>query len=476
MHPDRIFPADVKTRDIARQLFAHVEDLPIVSPHGHTDPRWFASNEPFPNPVELLIKPDHYLYRMLYSQGIYLEDLGIHGSSERVVEQDPRKIWRLFCSHYHLFRATPSRMWLDHSLHSVFGIEERLEQKNADLIYDAISDKLNHPDFLPRQLFERFRIEVLCTTEAATDQLDYHKQLRDSGWYDGIPGRIITSFRPDSVVDPEFEDFSKNVDRLAEITGIDVGDFQGYLQALRKRRLDFIALGATSTDHGHPTARTANLSAHECQALYAKIRSGAFPAADAELFRAQMLTEMAAMSIDDGLVMQIHAGAKRNHNEQLFRAFGRDRGADIPSSTNFVDGLKPLLDRFGIRRDLRIILFTLDETTYSRELAPLAGHYPVLTLGPAWWFFDSVEGMRRYKEQVIETAGFYNTAGFNDDTRAFLSIPARHDLARRVDCRILAEWVADHRLADWEAAELAEELAVGLARKAYKLERSRISV
>jgi glucuronate isomerase len=182
-----------------------------------------------------------------------------------------------------------------------------------------------------------------------------------------------------------------------------------------------------------------------------------------------MLTEMATMSADDGLVMQIHPGAFRNHNPWLFEHYGRDKGADIPTATDYVHALRPLLARHGNNPKLTIILFTLDETSYARELAPLAGHYPSLKLGPSWWFHDSPEGMRRFRQQVTETAGFYNTVGFNDDTRAFLSIPARHDVARRMDCGFLAQLVVEHRMEDWEAAELARALAYDLAKQAYKL-------
>jgi glucuronate isomerase len=287
----------------------------------------------------------------------------------------------------------------------------------------------------------------------------------DSDWQ----GRIITTFRPDPVLDPEFEGFKTNLSILGSITGKDTTNYSQYLEALRDRRAFFKAHGATATDHGHPTACTANLSLSESEALFNKVFTSDFSAAEAELFRAQMLTEMATMSLDDGLVMQIHPGSHRNHNSHLFETFGRDKGADIPIQTEYVKALKPLLDRYGNEPNLSIILFTLDETAYSRELAPLAGHYPILKLGPAWWFHDSPEGMRRIREQTIETAGFYNTVGFNDDTRAFLSIPARHDMSRRIDCSFLARLVAEHRMDEKEASEVAELLAYNLVKNAYKL-------
>jgi len=465
LHDDRLFPAEPGTRAIARRLYALVKDLPIVSPHGHTDPRWFAEDEPFADPASLLVIPDHYVFRMLYSQGVALEDLGIPRRDGGPVEQDARRIWRRFAEHYHLFRGTPTRLWLDHVFSVVFGIEVRLGPDTADGYFDRIDAALRTPAFRPRALFERFNIEVLATTESPTDPLDHHRRLREGNWR----GRVVTAFRPDPVVDPEFEGFAANLDALGSLAGEDTGSYGGYLAALMNRRRHFAAMGATSTDHGHPTAATFDLGRAEAEALFAKARAGACTPAEAERFRGHMLMEMARMSIEDGLVMQIHPGSVRNHNPGLFQRFGRDKGADIPRRTDYVHDLKPLLDRYGNDRRLTLILFTLDETAYSRELAPLAGHYPALRLGPAWWFFDSPEGMRRYRSWTTETAGFCNTVGFNDDTRAFLSIPARHDVARRVDCAYLAELVADHRLEEDEAAELAPDLAYGLAKRAYKL-------
>jgi len=465
LHPDRLLPPDPAVRAIARRLHDGVAALPIVSPHGHTDPRWFAENRAFDNPAALIVVPDHYVFRMLYSQGARLEDLGIPTLDGTPVESDPRAIWRRFAAHYHLFRGTPTRYWLDHTFAELFGLNETLAAGNADAFYDAIAAALARPEFLPRALIERFNVEVIATTDSPIDDLRYHTAIRASGW----KGRVVPTYRPDSVVDPEFEGFVANVARLGEVSGADVGSFAGYLEAHRKRRAFFRSLGATATDHGHPTARTADLPRADAEALYRRVIAGNASPADAEMFRAQMLTEMAAMSADDGLVMQIHAGAIRNHNPMLFARFGRNAGADIPARTDYVSALKPLLDRFGNDADLTIVLFTLDETTYARELAPLAGHYPALRLGPPWWFYDSPHGMHRFREAVTETAGFYNTVGFNDDTRALPSIPARHDMARRMDCAYLATLVATYRLGEDEAHEVARDLAYGLAKRAYRL-------
>ncbi len=465
LHADRLFPVDPASRRLARELYATVRDLPIISPHGHTDPQWFADDLPFANASALFITPDHYVFRMLYSQGLRLEDLGIPRRDGGAVEQDARKIWRTFATHYHLFRGTPTRSWLDHAFATVFGIDERLAESSADRYFDHINACLAKPEFRPRALFARFNIEVLATTESPLAPLDHHRKIRASGW----KGRVITAYRPDPVVDPEFEGFRDSVARLGAIAGENAATWRGYLAAHRDRRAYFKGMGATSTDHGHPTARTCDLPEPACQQLLDRALAGTATPEEAEEFRGQMLTEMARMSLDDGLVMQIHPGSLRSHNPLVFRDFGRDKGADIPTRTDYVRALKPLLDRYGNERNLTVILFTLDESTYARELAPLAGHYPILKLGPPWWFHDSPEGMRRFREQATETAGFYNTVGFNDDTRAFMSIPARHDVARRMDCRFLATLAAEHRIGEDEAFALAPELAYGLAKRAYKL-------
>jgi glucuronate isomerase len=461
IHPDRLFPAEPSTRKIARTLYDYVRALPIVSPHGHANAAWFARNEPFPDPAKLFVQPDHYIFRMLYSQGVSLEDLEIGQPALK----DPRRVWRIFARHYYLFRGTPTRMWLDFAFQELFGFQERLSEKTADLYFDTISEKLLTPEFLPRALYERFNLEALATTDAPLDSLDDHKAIRDANW----KARILPTFRPDPVVDPEFERLADNISKLSEKTGEDTSTWVGYLSALRKTRLRFRELGCTATDHGHPTARTANLPAEQAADLFRQVISGNADAPQQELFRAQMLTEMARMSLEDGLVMQIHPGSARNHNRKLYERYGRDMGADIPTPTNYVDALRPLLDQLGNERHLTIILFTLDESAYSRELAPLAGHYPCLRLGPPWWFHDSPEGMMRFRERVTETAGFYNTVGFNDDTRAFLSIPGRHDVARRVDCAFLAKLVVQHQLEEDEAFEVANDLAYRLVKKTYRL-------
>jgi len=464
LNPDRLFPIEAEARHIARRLYNQVKDLPIISPHGHTDPLWYAEDKNFSDPASLFVKPDHYVFRMLYSQGVGLEKLGIKRRDGGVVEEDARQIWREFARHWYLFRATPSRLWFEHALENVFGISERLHEGNADALYDRIAARLGDADMRPRALYEKFHIEVIATTDGADDDLAAHDVIAASRWH----GRVIPTYRPDAVVDPQHPDFKENLVRFIEKAGTSM-NWQGYLEAHRIRRDYFKKRGATATDHGHPSARTANLGMMEASSLFERVRQGDVSAQEAELFRAQMLTEMARMSLDDRLVMQLHPGSFRNHNAYLFEHFGCDMGADIPRRTNYVDDLKPLLDAYGNDKNLTFIVFTLDESSYARELAPLAGHYPALRLGPAWWFFDSPEGMRRYRELTTETAGFYNTVGFNDDTRAYLSIPARHDMARRVDCAYLARLVCDHRLDEDEAHEIAHDLSYRLAKQAYRL-------
>ena len=464
-NPDRLFPADPGQRDLARALYGSVSELPILSPHGHCDPSWFAENAQFSNPADLFVVPDHYVFRMLVSQGVSMADLGVPRVDCGPVETDPRKIWKRFAKASKFFRGTPSALWLDHSFEHVFGIDQVLSETTADVIYDQIQAALASDAFRPRALFERFNIELLATTEGALDDLSSHQAISDSGWQ----GRIVTTYRPDAVVDPEFDGFASNVIELGAMTGEDTTTWQGYLAAHRARRAVFRSFGATATDHGHPNAVTANLGEDDARALFATVLSGDFTDQQAEMFRGQMLTEMARMSLEDGMTMQIHAGSRRNHNPDVFAQFGRDKGFDIPGRTDYVAALKPLLDVVGMEPDLTIILFTLDETAYWRELAPLAGAYPALKLGPPWWFFDSYEGIKRFREATTETCGFYNTAGFNDDTRAFCSIPARHDVSRRSDSAYLSTLVTTGRLREAEAFEVAHDLAYGLAKTAYNL-------
>ncbi len=446
---------------MAEDLYLGIKDLPIVSPHGHCDPGWFATDAPFPNPAELLVVPDHYVFRMLYSQGVPLSELGV---GEEGRKKDPRAVFRTFAEHWHLFLGTPSRIWMNYVLHETLGVSKELSSRTADLIYDGISEKLARPEFRPRALFDKFGIEVLATTDSALDGLAEHRDIRESGW----GGRVVPTFRPDGVLDGADPEFVQNLNKLAELTGCDLGSYDGYLNALRMRRAYFIQLGCTASDHGIERVQTEWLD--DPDALYQRLRRQDGTEQDARRFYGHMLIEMAQMSVDDGLTMQIHAGSKRNTNDAVMRDFGRDKGADIPIAMDWVTGLEALLNRVGNSPELRIILFTLDEGTYARELAPMAGHWPCLRIGPPWWFHDSPAGIARYFDQVVETAGYYNLAGFNDDTRAFLSIPARHDLWRRGVAIHLAEQVGRGYFGRDSAEHLARLLAVDLAKQVYGLQ------
>jgi len=464
LHADRLLPTEGAALQIARALYETVAELPIISPHGHTLPEWFAKNEPFSDPASLFLTPDHYVLRMLRSQGHSYDQLGVPRNDGGDIAEG-RAAWGLFAANYHLLDATPSRLWIDHALQWGFGVDEPLTTHNADKIYDVIDKRLGDDDMRPLAILDRAKVETIATTEFALDELVHHKALDEKG----LIGRIRTTYRPDDVTDPDNPDFVSNLHRLGELTGQDISKWDGLINAHRLRREFFRSMGAVATDHGVPNAATADLSLPARQLLLDKALSGTLEAGHAELFRAQMLTEMAGLSAEDGMIMQIHAGSKRNTDVQLMSERGANLGADIPTHSDFVKGLQPLLSRYGNAEKLRLILFTLDETTYSRELAPMAGYWPSLLIGPPWWFHDSPQGIRRYLDAVVETAGFYNLAGFNDDTRALLSIPARHDVWRREICRFLANLVAEHRLSKSTATQIATHLSYQAAKDAYSV-------
>ena len=466
LDPDRFFDPDPAQRRLARMLYESVAGLPLICPHGHVDPRLFSDpNYRFGNPAELLIIPDHYVTRMLYSQSVPLEALGVPRLDGGPVEADPRQIWQTFADHFYLFRGTPSGAWLAAELVELFGVREKLNGDTAQAVYDQIEACLAEPAFQPRALYDRFKIEVLCTTDAATDTLEYHRAIRDSGWH----GVVRPTFRPDAVVNLDAAGWRGNIDRLSEVSGVDVVSYESFIQALEQRRGFFKEMGATATDHAALTPYAAHLTKSEVQTVFKRALAGDATVYDARRFTAHMLIEMARMSIEDGLVMQLHVGSVRNHNEVIFQRFGPDKGCDIPQISDFVHGLRSLLNTFGNDPRLTLILFTLDETTYARELAPLAGHYPALRLGPPWWFHDSLSGIARYLDQMTETAGLQNLSGFNDDTRAYASIPARHDLWRRACANWVAGLVVRGIVDEEDANAMIHDLAYGLAKRAYRL-------
>ncbi len=452
LHPDRCFDPDPTVRRTARELYDETRDLPIVSPHGHVDPRLLADDAAFPDPAALLVAPDHYITRMLHSQGVSLES-------------DARDLWQRFAANSHFFLGTPSGYWLDHELYELFGVRVRLSAATASQVYDQIAERLRSPEFRPRALFDRFNIEVLATTDGAADSLEHHRAIRESGW----KGRVIPTFRPDTMMWIAAPGWRQFLDQLSAAAGMAVTDAAAFNAGLRKRRAFFKTHGATATDHGVVEPYTASLSAEQLEQVFRRALDGTATVSDQRQFEGHMLIEMARMSVEDGLVMQLHAGALRDHDAAMFDQFGPDRGGDIPVATEWSRNLRPLLNAFGNDRRLTLILFTLDESNYSRELAPIAGYYPAVRLGPPWWFHDSMHGMAGFREQTSETAGFWNTVGFNDDTRAFCSIPARHDLARRMDANYLARLVTRHVIGIGDARAVARALAYDLAREAYRL-------
>ena len=464
---DRYFDTEPRQKEIAESLYNEVVRAPLICPHGHVDPRMFADpNYRFGTPADLLLIPDHYIFRMLYSQGIELEQLGIPALDGSRVETDHRRIWQVFADNYYLFRGTPTGMWLNHELRDVFGVEERLTSESAQAIYDHIVAQLEKPEFRPRRLFEKFNIEVLATTDAVTDTLAHHRAIRESEWQ----GRVVPTFRPDKVINIDRPDWRENLQTLSDLSGTEISSVKKLIAALEERRAYFKTMGATATDHAALTPYTVELPEPEAEAIWQRALKGEATDEDAMRFTGYMLIENARMSIEDGLVMQLHPGSYRNHNQSILERFGWDKGADIPISVEYTRNLFPLLNKYGNDRRLTLILFTLDEATYSRELAPLAGHYPAVKLGPPWWFNDSLNGMQRFRNLAMETAGLYNTVGFNDDTRAFPSIPARHDLARRVDANWLAGLVVRGIIDRSDAEDMIHDLAYRLARKAYKFE------
>ncbi|MEV7661552.1 glucuronate isomerase [Paenarthrobacter sp. NPDC089316] len=457
-HPDRLLPADPGTRSIARSLLERVQDLPIISPHGHVDAAVIEQNTPFPDPAALLVTPDHYVTRLIHASGVPLDQLQPQAGA--------RSIWQSFCEAWPLFDGTASGYWLRTQFESVFGWQGELSAETADASFDAISAKLAEPGFRPRELFKDFNIEVLATTDDPLDSLDSHRALAaDPSFH----GRVLPTFRPDAYINIANPAWPANVERLiAEASDGGTG-YRGYLTALENRRRYFVDHGAVSADHGVRTPATLKLDAAEAEALFNKARSGEANAQDRDIFEAHMMYQMARMSVEDGLVMTIHPGSFRNHHQPTFEAFGADTGHDIPVATNYTEAVRPLLQDFGTAKDFHLVLFTLDETVFSRELAPLAGFYPSVYIGAPWWFLDAPDAMLRFRSAVTETAGFSRSSGFIDDTRAFCSIPARHDASRRIEASFLARLVAEHRISEDRAHELIVDVVDSSPRRVFKL-------
>ena len=464
LHPDRLLPPEPGVRSIARRLYATVRDLPILSAHSHVDPRLLADNEPFTDPASLFVTPDHYVTRLLHASGVPLDALGVGRGP--LPEAEARQVWRLLCAHWNVFRGTPTRWWLESELADIFEVSLRPSAETADAIYDQVADRLAKDDYRPRALYDRFHIQVLATTDDPADGLSAHVTLAADPTF---TGRVIPTFRPDRYLEPAQPDWPQVVGCLGEAADLDTGDYAGFVAALEARRRHFVAHGAVSADHSHIDVRTDPLEPAEADRIYRAAVAAEATESEATALRRHLLLEMARMSCDDGLVMTLHPGVRRGHHGPTTARFGADTGNDIPVRVEFTDALRPLLERYGSHPGLHLVVFTVDETVFSRELAPLAGFYPSVYVGVPWWFLDAPEATRRFRAAVTETAGFSRTSGFVDDTRAFCSIPARHDMSRRIDAGWLAQLVADHRLDEDEAAETALDLVTGLPRKVFRL-------
>ncbi|NKX92852.1 glucuronate isomerase [Sanguibacter hominis ATCC BAA-789] len=464
LHPDRLLPADPTARDVARRLYGQTRDLPIVSPHGHVPAAMLLDDEPFADPTSLLVTPDHYVTRLLHASGVPLSELGV--GQGPLPEGDARRAWRHLCTHWSAYAGTPVRFWFESELVDVFGVTVRPSAETADAVYDAIAARLAEPGFRPRALFDRFNISVLATTDDPVDDLAAHAALAADP---SFTGRVVPTFRPDRYLEVTAPGWADDVARLGEAAGVATDTFSGWVAAMESRRAHFKAHGAVSADHSHEDPGTLHLDRADAERIYADALRGNAGTADGTALRRHMLLEQARMSADDGLTMTIHPGVRRNHHGPTFDRYGADVGADLPLAVSYTDHLRPMLERFGTSPGFTVVLFTLDETASARDIAPLAGFYPSVYVGAPWWFLDAPDAIRRWRAAVTETAGFSRTSGFIDDTRAFCSIPARHDMSRRLDAGFLAGLVAEHRLDEDEAAEIAVDLVVGRPAEAFGL-------
>lgn len=466
LHPDRLFPADPKTREIARELYARVADLPIISPHGHVPVQWLADDTPFTDPTTLLLTPDHYTNRLLHSvAGVELEDLGVPVGSPMSPEKS-REAFRIFCSNWKVFRGTQVQFWFESQFVDVFGIDVRPSAETADRIYDQILERLGTDEYKPRALYKRFNIDFLATTDDPCDDLAGHKQLVDDPTWDS---RVVPTFRPDKYLEPARAGWVELTKQLGEVSGVEIGSYADHLEAMRIRRRYFVDHGAVSSDHSHRDARCARLDDAEAERLFARALAGEITVEEGDALRAHMVNDQARLAVEDGLVMTLHPAVYRNHDTATFERYGADVGGDVPLPVEFASALQPILSEYGNADGFQLVVFTMDETVYSRELAPLAGWYRGMYIGAPWWFIDENDAMMRFRRATTGYGTLHKGSGFIDDTRAFCSIPARHDAARRVDSAYLAGLVAEHRLSLDEAAETAVELVTTQPKRAFKL-------
>ncbi|AXH94924.1 glucuronate isomerase [Ornithinimicrobium avium] len=464
LHPDRLLPADPGTREVARRVYAEVADLPIISPHGHVPPAWLAQDTPFRDPTSLLITPDHYITRLLHASGVELARLGV--GREALSEQEARAAFRVFCQHWPVFRGTPMRLWFETVLGQVFGTELVPSAGTADELYDQIATWIAQDTSRPRALMDTFDIAFLATTDDPCDDLAHHRTLAEDP---SFLRRVVPTFRPDRYLEPASAVWVADMHRLGEVSGQDTGSYAGWVAAMEERRAYFKAHGAVSTDHSHRDLGTEPLEPVEAERLYSAALARRISTVDGDRLRRHMVCEMVRMASEDGLTMTLHPAVHRDHHPGTLEAYGADVGADIPISVEVTRALQPALARYGTHPNLTLVVFTIDETVYSRELAPLAGFYPSLHVGVPWWFIDAPDAITRFRAAVTESAGFTRTSGFVDDTRAFLSIPARHDMARRLDSGFLARLIAEHRLTEDEAVETARYLVQTQPREVFGL-------
>ena len=457
-----LLPADERLRELARDLYEDVADAPIISPHGHVDPALLLRDEPFPDPAELLLTRDHYITRLLFASGASFADFGRDPQQASAPARGlARARLELAPLRRHRERILARVRARDAVPRARTNCRRRTPMRYTTASWPCSTSR----EFRPRALFTQFGIEVLATTDDPLDDLEVHRLLAGepgahrSRAADLPPRRLprprrcgLLGSRADSARDHR--------------TGRDIRRLP---RALEDRRAHFVSRGAVSADHGVYEPFTAELSSADAERLFRGAREGVLDPDAQRLFRGHMLFQMARMSVDDGLVMTVHPGVRRNHHTALFDRFGPDAGHDIPVRVEYTENLRPLLNAFGTAPGFHLVLFAIDETVYSREVAPLAGFYPSVYIGAPWWFLDAPDAALRFRSAVTETAGFYRSSGFIDDTRAFLSIPARHDMSRRMDASFLARLVAEERVSMPTARRIARDLVDAIPREVFKL-------
>ncbi len=453
-HADRLFPADLSTRMLARRLYESVRGLPLVCSGVVADPSWFAENPALPDPAQVFVQSDRQVWAILRGHGVAPGQLGVADDGASIAG-DPASVWKVFAANYHAFRGTPTRLWHDHAFSTLFGLNERLSADNSDRFYTRVAECLAKPEFRPRALFQRFNIELLSALATPFDSLDPYLAARGS-----LKGRLVPTYCPDRLVDANNPGFITALDRFAELTSTDAWTWKGYLDAHRQRRAQFKSAGALAISQFALAARTADLPAEDAEKLFAKIVSRDFSPAEGDLFRAQMATEMARMSLDDGLVLQLHLDTPPVHDPEQ----------KVPPPMPSVDGLLPLLQRFRGEPGLRVVACQDGLSAQADELARLASEYACLFVSAGG--SGGSEPMRRFRAMSFQNAAFYKTLNALQGQR-FIALAALTDAIRRLDCAFLAEFVVAHRLDEDEAHAMAKDVAYGISKKVYHLSDAR---